>query len=293
MPQFEIRGPTSDRSDRRARASRRRRPHLEDGLRRRGSAQRPSASPMASKASASSATPAVFWLNVFEPVAVRNVVLPGRTCTMPAEITAPKLSPGTPMARSAVARVAVVAGGERGAEAVVRLGAVPDAGRVLRPQLAAGRGEAGDAPGDQMDDAVVRARAALARRPDREVEEAVAAEVADRHGVAELVAVLRRRRRSRRWPARRSGCRCPSGRRPRRGSSGSCRRSRPRRCPRPARRRPGRRRRCRRRCRWPARRRSRRPSSAASPTPVEFWLHSELPVALSPVAEPSRTWTTP
>ena len=55
---------------------------------------------MASRASASSATPAVFWLNVFEPVAVRNAALPGRICTMPAEVSGPKLSPGTPMARS-------------------------------------------------------------------------------------------------------------------------------------------------------------------------------------------------
>ena len=36
----------------------------------------------------------------------------------------------------------------------------------------------------------MRAHAALARRPDREVEEAVAAEVADRERVAELVVVL-------------------------------------------------------------------------------------------------------
>ena len=35
------------------------------------------------------------------------------------------------------------------------------------------------------------------------------------------------------------------------------------------------------------------PVSGASPMPGEFWLHSELPVALRPVAEPSRTWTTP
>ena len=89
-----------------------------------------------------------------------------------------------------MADVAVVAGGERRAEAVVGLGGVADPRRVLRPQLAAGRGEAGDASRDQMDDAVVRVCAALARRPDREVEEAVAAEVADRQSVAEVVVVL-------------------------------------------------------------------------------------------------------
>ena len=35
------------------------------------------------------ATPAVFWPNVFELVAVRNALLPGRTCTMPARAHGP------------------------------------------------------------------------------------------------------------------------------------------------------------------------------------------------------------
>ena len=98
---------------------------------------------MASKASASSATPAVFWPNVFEPVAVRKACAAREDLHDARRDHGPGALPRHADGEVPVARVAVVAGGERGAEAVVRLGAVPDASRVLRPQLAAGRGEAG------------------------------------------------------------------------------------------------------------------------------------------------------
>ena len=76
-----------------------------------------------------------FWLHSELPVALRPVAEPSRTWTTPESTVVAPSSSGTPIARSCGHRAAEVADGERRAEAVVGLGVVGDARRVLAPDL--------------------------------------------------------------------------------------------------------------------------------------------------------------
>ena len=135
--------------------------------------------PNASPLSATLATPALSWCQIWSPVAVRPARRPAQHVDRAGVRDRPDVLAAHADRQVVEAVVVEVAAGQGAGEAVIQLRGALDAGDILVPELVARGGEAGGRPAEHVGRAGARDRAdAFAAHAEYQVVEAVVVEIA-------------------------------------------------------------------------------------------------------------------